>query len=92
MQKWLEQTLHDSKLDVPLSSCIPVSLHNASYCYALAVSSLCNESEPITCEEAQSLDSWMVAMQSKYDAIVTCLMARRLLAQSGYARGTHPAE
>ena len=73
MPKWLVQTLRDNKLDAPLASCTCLGFHDASYasdCYALAVSSLCDESEPVTYEEAQSLDFWMAAMQSKYDAII----------------------
>ena len=71
MPKWLVQTLRDSKLDAPLTS-RPCS-GSASYaldCYALAVSSLCDENEPVTFHEAQNSKNWMVAMRIEYDAIV----------------------
>ena len=49
------QTLRDSKLDAPLSSRTRFGSQHTSYafdCYALAVSSLCDEDEPITFKEA----------------------------------------
>ena len=51
MPKWLVQTLRDSKLDAPLSSHTCFGSHDASYAtyyYALAFSSLCDEEEPVT--------------------------------------------
>ena len=69
MPKWLVQTLRDSKLDAPLSSRTRSgSVSYASDCYALAVSSLCDENEPVTFDEAQSSKNWMAAMKSEYDA------------------------
>ena len=65
--------LCDSKLDAPLSSCTCSGLHNASYasyCYTFAICSLCNESDLITYNKAQSIDSWVASMQSEYDAII----------------------
>ena len=73
MPKWLVQTLRDSKLNAPLSSRTRSGSHSADYasdCYALAVSSMCDEEELVTFNEAQSSKNWMVAMQAKYDAIV----------------------
>ena len=58
---------------MPLSSHTHSCLLDASFvldCYALAISSLCNENELVTYEEAQSLDFWMAVMQSEYDAII----------------------
>ena len=51
MPKWLVQTLRDSKLDAPMSSRTRSGSQHVSYvsnCYALAVSSLCDEEEPVT--------------------------------------------
>ena len=51
MPRWLVQTLRDSKLDAPLSSRTRSGSHGASYasdCYALAVSSMCDESELVS--------------------------------------------
>ena len=73
MQIYMMQTLHDSKLDAPLSSRTRSGSHSASYvsdCYAFTLSSLCDESEPVTFDEAQNLENWMDAMQSEYDAIM----------------------
>ena len=71
MPKWLVQTLRDSKLDAPLSSCTRSgSASYASNCYALAVSSLCDKNELATFDEAQNSKNWMAAMQSKFDAIM----------------------
>jgi hypothetical protein len=55
MPKWLVQTLRDSKLDAPLPSHTLHGSHDASYasdCYALAVSSISDEEEPVTFNEA----------------------------------------
>ena len=55
MPKWMVQTFHDSRLDAPLASHTCSSSHSASYtsnCYAFAVSSLCDEDEPTSFEEA----------------------------------------
>ena len=71
--KWLVQTLHDSKLDAPMSSCTCSGSQHVSYvldCYALAVSSLCNEEELVTFNEAQNSENWLAAMQIEYDAIM----------------------
>ena len=73
MPKWLLQTLRDSKLDAPLSSRTRFGSQNTSYaseCYVLAVSSLCDEDEPVTFDEAQNSENWWAAMQSKFDAIM----------------------
>ena len=73
MPKWLVQTLCDSKLDAPLSSCTCSGSHDASYatnCYALAILSLCDKEEPITFDEAHISKNWIVAMHIEYDAIV----------------------
>ena len=73
MPKWLVQTLRDSKLDAPLSSRTRFGSQNISYasdCYALAVSSLCDEDEPVTFDEAHNLENWWAAMQSKFDAVM----------------------
>ena len=71
--KWLLQTLQDSKLDVPLSYRTRSGSHSASFasdCYAMAASSLCDENEPVSFDEAQNSENWMAAMQSEYDAIM----------------------
>ena len=50
------QTLRDSKLDAPLSTRTRLGFQHGSYasnCYALAVSSLCDEEEPLSFDEAQ---------------------------------------
>ena len=50
-----------------------VLLISASYvsdCYALVVSSFCDESELVTFDEAHNSKNWMAAMQSEYDAIM----------------------
>ena len=73
MPKWLVQTLHDSKLNVPLSSCTCSGSHCTDYasdCYALAVSNMCDEEEPVSYNEAQNFENWMTAMQCEYDAIM----------------------
>ena len=65
MPEWLVQTLRDSKLDAPMSSCTRSSSQHVSYvsdCYASAVSSLCNEEEPVTFNQAQNLENWLAAM------------------------------
>ena len=36
----------------------------------LVVSSLCDEDEPVTFDEAQNSKNWLVAMQSEFDAIM----------------------
>ena len=71
--KWLLQTLQDSKLDFPLSYRTRSGYHSASFasdCYAMAASSLCDENEPVSFDEAQNSKNWMAAMQSEYDAIM----------------------
>ena len=73
LPKWLLQTLQDSKLDVPLSYRTRTSCHSASFasdCYVMAASSLCDENEPVSFDEAQNSENWMAAMQSEYDAIM----------------------
>ena len=73
MPKWLVKTLRDNKLDAPLPSRTCHGSQRASYasdCYALTVSSICDEEEPVTFNEAQNLENWMAAMQVEYDAIV----------------------
>ena len=73
MPKWLVQTLRDSKLNAPLSSCTRSGSHSADYasdCYALAVSNMCDEEEPVSYNEAQNFENWMTAMQCEYDAIM----------------------
>ena len=57
MPKWLVKTLHDSKLDAPLSTCTCFGSQHVSYasdCYALAVASLCDEEELVLFDEAQN--------------------------------------
>ena len=57
LPKWSVQTLRDNRLDAPLSSRTRSCSHSVSYvsdCYALAISSLCDESKPVTFDEAQS--------------------------------------
>ena len=47
--------------------------HSASFasdCYAMAASSLCDENEPVSFDEAQNSENWMAAIQSKYDVIM----------------------
>ena len=73
MPKWLVQTLRDSKLDAPMSSCTCSGSQHVSYvpdCYALVVSSLCDEEEPVTFNQAQNSQNWLAAMQIEYDAIM----------------------
>ena len=73
MPKWLVHTLCDSKLDALLPSRTHHSSQRssyASYCYALVVSSMCDEEELITFNEAQNLENLMDTMQDEYDAIV----------------------
>ena len=60
MPKWLVQTLCDNKLDAPLSSRTRFGSQHTSYasdCYALAVSSLFDEDEPITFDKALNLEN-----------------------------------
>ena len=67
------QTLRGCKLDAPLPSRTRHGSHDASYapnCYALAVSSMCDEEELVTFNEAEKSENWMAAMQSEFDAIV----------------------
>lgn len=57
MPKWLVQTLRDSKTDAPMSSCTCSGFQHTSYasdCYAMAVSSMCDEEEPLSFDEAQN--------------------------------------
>ena len=73
MPRWLVQTLRDSKLDAPMSSRTHSGFQHGSYasdCYALAVSSLCDEEEPLSFDEAQNSENWLAAMQNEYDAIM----------------------
>ena len=73
MPKWLVQTLHDSKLDAPLSRCTHSDSHSADFAsnsYALAISNMCDEEEPVSFNEAQNSKNWMAAMQCEYDAIM----------------------
>ena len=73
MPKWHVQTLHDSKLNAPLPSHTCYGSQHASNalgCYALVVSSMCDEEEPVKFNEAQSSKRWMASMQAEYDAIV----------------------
>ncbi|MCO5558143.1 hypothetical protein L7F22_011720 [Adiantum nelumboides] len=73
MPKWMVHTLHNSKLDAPLSSHTHLGSCHASYasdCYALAVSSLHDVEETLSYDEAHNSKNWMVAMQSKYDALI----------------------
>ena len=73
MPKWLVQTLRDSKLNAPLSSCTRSGSHSADYasnCYALVVSNMCDEEEPVSYNEAQNFEKWMTVMQCEYDAIM----------------------
>ncbi len=70
MPKWLVQTLRDSKLDAPLLTRTRHGSQHASFasdCYALAVSSMCDEEELVTFDEAQNSENWMAAMQAEYD-------------------------
>ena len=71
MPQWLLQTLQDSKLDVPLS--YRTGSHSASFasnCYVMAASSICDEKELVSFNEAQNSENWMATMQSEYDAII----------------------
>ena len=55
MPKWHVQTLRDNKLDAPLSTRTHSGFQHGSYasdCYALVVSSLCDEEEPLSFDEA----------------------------------------
>ena len=73
MPRWLVQNLRDSKLDAPLSTRTRSGFQHGSYasdCYALAVSSLCDEEEPLSFDEAQNLENWLATMQSIYDVIM----------------------
>ena len=73
MPKWLVQTLHDSKLNVTLSTRTRSGSHSVDYasnCYALAVSNMCDEEEPVSYNEAHNSENWMTAMQCEYDAIM----------------------
>ena len=73
MPKWLVQTLRDSKIDAPKSSRTRSGFQHSSYasdCYALALSSMCDEEEPLSFDEAQNSENWLAAMQSEYDAIM----------------------
>ena len=73
MPKCLVQTLRDSKLDAPLSSCTHFGSEQNSFAsdfYGWDVSSLCDEDEPVTFDEAQNSKNWWAAMQSKFDAIM----------------------
>lgn len=57
MPKWLVQTLHDSKLNAPLSSRTRSGSHSTDYVsnsYALAVSNMCDEEEPLSYNEAHN--------------------------------------
>ena len=65
--------MRDSKLDAPLSYRTRSGSHGASFasdCYAMAASSLCDENELVSFDEAQNSGNWMAAMQSEYDAIM----------------------
>ena len=68
LPKWLVHTLRDRKLDAPLSSRTRLSSHSASYvsnCYPFAISSLCDEFEPIPFDEAQnSKIRWLLCNQN----------------------------
>lgn len=73
MPKWLVHTLHDNKLDAPLSSHTRHGSEHASYasnCYALDVLIKCDDEEPVSFDEAQNLKNWKATMQVEYDAIV----------------------
>ena len=67
MPKWLVQIfLCDSKLNAPLSIRTCSGSHSADYasdCYALAVSNMCDEEEPVSYNEAHNSKNWMTAMQ-----------------------------
>ena len=63
--KWLLQTLQDNKLDVPLSYRTRSSSHSASFasnCYGMAGSSLCDQNEYVSFDEAQNSKNAMVVM------------------------------
>lgn len=73
MLRWLVQTLHDSKLDAPLSSRTCSGSHSADFasdCYALAISNMCVDKDPVSFNEAHNSKNWMAAMQCEYDAIM----------------------
>ena len=60
MPEWLLQTLQDSKLDVPLPYRTRLGSHSAyfaSNCYALAASSICDQTEPASFDESQNLEN-----------------------------------
>ena len=62
--------LRDNKIDAPMSSCTHSGFQHISYasdCYALAVSSMCDEEEPLSFDEAQNSENWLTAMHSEYD-------------------------
>ena len=65
MPKWLVQTLHASKIDAHISSCTHSSFQRTSYAsdwYALAVSSMCDEEEPLPFDEPQNPKKWLAAI------------------------------
>ena len=78
MPKWLVQTLCDNRLATPFFSRTHSGSHHASYThdtYAFSASSMCNEEDPISFDEAHSSENWMAAMQMatmqiEYDAIM----------------------
>ena len=57
------QTLRDRKLDAPLPSHTRSGSHSAdftSYSYALAVSNMCDEEEPVSFNEAKNSKNWIL--------------------------------
>ena len=65
--------MHDSKLDAPLSTRTHSDFQHGYYssdCYDLVVSSLYDEQEPLSFNEAQNSKNWLATMQSEYDAIM----------------------
>ena len=63
----------DSKLDAPLSGHTRLGSHSADFAsksYALAVSNMCDDEEPVSFKEAHNSKTWMAAMQCEYDAIL----------------------
>ena len=67
------QAYHDNRLVVPLSCRTCLGAQHGSYvlnCYAMAVSTSCDEEEPLFVDKAMKWKNWFAAMWSKYDVIM----------------------
>ena len=72
--------MHYNTLVAPLSSCTFLGFQQGSYvlgCYAMDVSTLCDEEEPLSMDEAMKSKNWLadilqleyaIKLQSKNDA------------------------